>query len=518
MCSRTVHVFLVLFVTHVQAFSFNRDEICEVESIENLANLTKRFVESQLEDFEINTVDGSEDDSYYEYVDTDTTTENSSQHWEVNNGTILIKQCGKYDPKSKRPVIRDDKAVVLNTCYPERSRNASLVRCGKYNFTSYSGYIYHNDKQYGDEFLHFWFFVNKEPEPSRKPLVIFLQATPTTPILAVNPKTAQQFSTKPAGNMVWLTYTIPSGFSHFIAKKHTNPEHANTTVQQRTIKSIVERTYFAIKEFLQIFADFAQSEVYLAGTFGAGIIIPHLMQYIDERNEQSNFHINLKGAMLLHGFVDMVQMIDYGKCWLKLGVIDIHTSRLLHSSQELARATLNAEKYDDLKYYATNLLEIDSYYGPQRENIANKDEKFYTKESPYTKFNKILHVGGTTYHKNTPIIRESLMTPVGDILPKLLNKYRILYCNGQLENVTMYMTTALFLNQLQWTSATGWYNAPRLQWKNKKKEMLAYWKNYHNLHHVLIRNAGHAWFLKKPKIFNEMFAMFTQDGRHGLII
>ena len=109
------------------------------------------------------------------------------------------------------------------------------------------------------------------------------------------------------------------------------------------------------------------------------------------------------------------------------------------------------------------------------------------------KVRKAVHVGNLTFHTDSKVeeyLLQDIMQSVKPWVEILLEEYRVLVYNGQLDIIVAYPLTLGFLQALEWSGTAAYTTAPRFQW-HVGNDLAGYVKSVGHLTEVLVRNAGH---------------------------
>lgn len=123
-----------------------------------------------------------------------------------------------------------------------------------------------------------------------------------------------------------------------------------------------------------------------------------------------------------------------------------------------------------------------------------------------------IHVGNRSFdstgvEKNLQI---DIMKSVAPWISELLNKYRVLFYNGQLDIIIGYPLTLNFLQQLKFDGSDEYKNSQRKQWY-VNNELAGYIKKAGNLTEVLVRNAGHLVPRDQPLWAFDLISKFVRN-------
>jgi vitellogenic carboxypeptidase-like protein len=126
---------------------------------------------------------------------------------------------------------------------------------------------------------------------------------------------------------------------------------------------------------------------------------------------------------------------------------------------------------------------------------------------------KAVHVGNSTFHTDKKVeenLKQDMMQSVKPWVEVLLEEYRVLIYNGQLDIIVAYPLTLGFLQALEWSGATEYKTAPRVQW-HVGKDIAGYAKSVGNFTELLVRDAGHMVPSDQSKWALDLISRFTAN-------
>nr|CAD7429810.1 unnamed protein product [Timema monikensis] len=147
-----------------------------------------------------------------------------------------------------------------------------------------------------------------------------------------------------------------------------------------------------------------------------------------------------------------------------------------------------------------NLTGFDNYYNylHDRGSSLNGSYDIFVQK---TSTRKAIHVGNSTFHtidKVQNFLREDFAQSVKPWVEELLESYRMVVYNGQLDIVVAYPLTLTYLQALQWSGAALYKTAPRYKWQ-VGHDLAGFTKTVGKLTEVLVRDAGHMVPGDQPK-------------------
>jgi vitellogenic carboxypeptidase-like protein len=126
---------------------------------------------------------------------------------------------------------------------------------------------------------------------------------------------------------------------------------------------------------------------------------------------------------------------------------------------------------------------------------------------------KAIHVGNLTFHTDNKVeenLKQDVMQSVKPWVEVLLEEYRVLIYNGQLDIIVAYPLTLGFLQALEWSGAAAYKTAPRVQW-HVGNSLAGYAKSVGHLTELLVRDAGHMVPSDQSKWALDLINRFTAN-------
>ncbi|XKL68391.1 hypothetical protein PGB90_003882 [Kerria lacca] len=450
----------------------------------------------------------SYDYSFENYQDYEITSEEYTT--EEDKGKTSIDD---YNKRNK-PVIMEDGKVIVNRFNSQMSKNSTSVIPLYGTSTSYSGYFLVNE-QFGAH-LFFWFFLS-DTNAANAPLIVWLQGQPDSSVLIGFFKEHGPYFLDHDGilrkrdyawcrefNVLYIDHCIPCGFSY------ANFENGSTT----DIGSSSDYVYEALTQFYEIFEEFADNDLYLAGEYGCSKIIPIICETIHSQNKNKK-KMNLKGAIIGSGLFNINVMVNYGKFWLHSGLADINIMRNIGYLEETIRGYIRSDFEEDVLNYFRNYIfvklserDFNSAFDIRYVNASMNDKFQYLVAEPL--FRKWIHVGNRTYYEGHSYLSLQMLKETKDYVPELLQHYKMLYYNGQFDTLFPYYHTSKYLETLGWLGLEDWYQSTRKKWYVHDR-LIGYTKKHKTLTQVLVRNAGHMVGQTQPQSLFYLVKWFIND-------
>lgn len=393
------------------------------------------------------------------------------------------------------------------------------------NLQSYSGYFTVNDAFSSN--LFFWFFPARI-NAKNAPVVLWLQGGPgATSLIGLFGENGpfevkskglglRKYSWAISHNLIYIDNPVGVGYSFTEGGFATN----------ETV--IGESLYNALLQFFQLFPDLQKNEFYVTGESYAGKYVPAVAYTIHKSNPSSKLKINLQGIALGNGFTDPINQLDYSDYLYQLGLIDTNARQKLWTIQQQGMDLIYKQKWIEAFHLFDELLDGDlsghpslfknitgfsNYYNYLVSNDTSSDYIFMGKYIQSEGVRRAIHVGTIPFNGGeNPVVElnliEDIMQSVAPWVSELLNNYRVLVYNGQLDIIVAYPLTLNFLQNLDFNAADEYKTAQRHQWW-VDGDIAGYVKQAGNLTEVLVRNAGHMVPRDQPKWALDLITRFT---------
>ncbi|XP_071518889.1 probable serine carboxypeptidase CPVL, partial [Panulirus ornatus] len=254
--------------------------------------------------------------------------------------------------------------------------------------------------------------------------------------------------------------------------------------------------YAAIVQFFMLFPELKSNDFYVSGESYAGKYVPALTYTIHKKNPTAELKINLKGMAIGDGLCDPVTMTDYGDFLYNIGLIDEINLQYFKQQSELAISLINKQQWH--KAF---------------ESITPQDMGYWPKFINKPAVRKSIHVGNLTFNDGSVVenyLEEDVMKSVKPWIEELLDNYKVLIYNGQLDVIIAYTLTENFLNSLNWKYAAQYQQSPRYIWQ-VDHQVAGYVREVPGFVQVMIRNAGHMVPYDQPKWAFDMISRFTAE-------
>ncbi|XP_064648192.1 probable serine carboxypeptidase CPVL [Lineus longissimus] len=424
---------------------------------------------------------------------------------------------------------------LLESGQIEKARQLSLVGPLKgTNVKSYAGYLTVN-KPYNSN-LFFWFFPAKV-NPTKAPVVMWLQGGPGGSSMfglfvehgpfGVNAKAQlvpRNTTWQTNYSMLYVDNPVGTGFSF------TENEAGYATDEE----DVGNDMYSALVQFFQIYYEYSQLDFYVTGESYAGKYVPAIAYKIHsvQANGSAKSMINLRGIAIGDGLCDPEMMFPaFSGFVYNAGLMDenqsayakTQTDQIVEQIQQ--KQWINAFKtFDNLlngdlapyPSFYTNVTGSTDYYNYMRTK-SPADFNFFYKFLALPEVRLAIHVGNLTFNAGTEVEKHLLTDVMQSIKPwlaVLMNYYKVMIYNGQLDVIIPVPSTESFLMTVPWQHLDEYKRAERHIWKVHPDdgEVAGYVRRVHDFYQVIVRSAGHILPHDQPEVGHDLINRFI-SGR-----
>ncbi|CAH1237866.1 CPVL [Branchiostoma lanceolatum] len=432
-----------------------------------------------------------------------------------------ILQGGDYgDPLFLTPYLEQGMA--------EKARMLSEVKLPDTTISSYSGYLTVNKTD--DSNMFFWFFPALS-DPENAPVLLWLQGGPGgTDMYGLFTETGPFYITKDAQlmsrkvtwasaySMLYIDNPVGTGFSF------TKSDAGFSTNQEQ----VADNLYNALLQFYQIYPDFHKNDFYITGESYAGKYVPALSYKIHMENPTAKFKVNFKGIAIGDGLCDpLTQYAKLPEFLYHIGLLDEPQRRRIGVFVDIFGAQIVEKDFlGAFKTFETMLLGNTSYFF----NVTGSNDHFNylrTEESEEQNYyvdylalpevRKAIHVGNLTFHNYTEVLDhllEDFLKSVKPWVATIMDNYKVLIYNGQLDIIVGAPLTENFLWSLPWSKLQQYQKADRTVWKINPSdtEVAGFVRQVDNFYQVIVKGAGHILPFDQPERAFDMIDRFV-SGR-----
>ncbi|XP_078572238.1 putative serine carboxypeptidase CPVL [Branchiostoma floridae x Branchiostoma japonicum] len=410
----------------------------------------------------------------------------------------------------------------------EKARMLSEVHLPGTTVNSFSGYLTVN-KTYNSN-MFFWFFPALS-DPETAPLLLWLQGGPGgSSMFGLFSEMGPFYITKDSQLMMRKTTWVSQYSMLFI----DNPVGTGFSFTEsdagyaRNQTDVADNLYNALLQFFQIYPSYQKNNFYVTGESYAGKYVPALSYKIHMENPTAKFKINFKGMAIGDGLCD--PLTQYAKLpeflyhigladesqRLRIGVfVDIFGAQIVEGDFLGAFKTFENMLLGNTSYFYNITGSNDHYNFLRTEEPPEQD--YYVDYLALPEVRKAIHVGNLTFHDGTEVQKHLLQDFLKSVKPwvaTIMENYKVLIYNGQLDIIVGAPLTENFLWSLPWSRLEQYQKADRTVWKINPSdtEVAGFVKQVENFYQVIVKGAGHILPFDQPERAYDMIDRFV-SGR-----
>ncbi|ESO82474.1 hypothetical protein LOTGIDRAFT_134569 [Lottia gigantea] len=411
----------------------------------------------------------------------------------------------------------------------DKARELSMVSNLKnLPIKSYSGLLTVNETYSSN--MYFWFFP-AQVDPANAPVLLWLQGGPGGSSLfglfvEHGPYTVLEDGTLTLKNITWnkkysLLYIdnpVGTGFSF----TENNKGYATNEID------VGINLYKALVQFFQIYYEYQKNDFYITGESYAGKYVPAISYRIHLENPKAKIKINYKGMAIGDGLCDPETMMDkYANFMYNIGTLDENQRDFFQSQTDQAIQFIKQRKFLQAFRIFDFLLNGDETKGPAFYQNATGSTDYYNllrSKSPasfgyYNDFladpsvRKAIHVGNLTYNDGSAVEKylvNDIMDTVKPWISVLLDHYKVMIYNGQLDIIIAVPLTESWLQTVPWSGLDDYKKAPRGIWK-VNDDIAGYYRQVKNFYQIIVLGAGHILPHDQPERGYDMIQRFIEN-------
>jgi len=301
-------------------------------------------------------------------------------------------------------------------------------------------------------------------------------------------------------------------------------------------RGVVDQMLEFLRQFYVMFPEYRTSEFYIAGEYYGGKYGPALAYGIHQQRFDSNEALPLTGLIVADGWTDPeTQMTKYAGLLENFALIDSRQAAIVQKHMDMAQHELsrglliaafnwwNAVWGDYSLGYPSLFTNFTG--GTDTENLGTTNggksanarwHWIVTWLLRTASTRKALHIGhlgfGTRDVYKMFVESGDFMTSVKSELSTVMDNYRVLIYNGNLDGVCASPTTDAMVDSIVWRGEEQYLIAPRTIWRVRPDddEVAGYARQVLNgaFARVVVRNAGHLLPTDQPERAFDMIDRF----------
>ncbi|XP_071108883.1 probable serine carboxypeptidase CPVL isoform X3 [Haliotis cracherodii] len=304
--------------------------------------------------------------------------------------------------------------------------------------------------------MFFWFFP-AQVNPKTAPVLVWLQGGPGGSSLYGLFVEHGPFSVDEHGNLVRRNITWNSRYSMLYIDNPVGTGFSftgNDSGYANNEEDVARDLYSCLTQFFQIFTSYQSNDFYITGESYAGKYVPAISYKIHVENPTAKVKINFKGMAIGDGLSD---------------------------------PETNPK---DFSYHPLFLAR------PETRNA--------------------IHVGNLTFHDGSEVsehLSNDFMMSVKPWLATVMDNYKVMLYNGQLDIIVANPLTEAMLQTVDWRGLQAYKAAQRTVWKVNADddEVAGYVRQVDNFYQVVVRDGGHILPHDQPARSFDMIRRFVEN-------
>ncbi|GFT56660.1 probable serine carboxypeptidase CPVL [Nephila pilipes] len=391
------------------------------------------------------------------------------------------------------------------------------------NIPSYSGFFTVN-KAYNSN-MFFWFFpaMNNDREA---PVILWLEGGPGAsglfslfvihgPYIILENRSAalRKYTWAKEYNVIYVDNPVGTGFSF------TGSEDGYVTNEDE----VADDLYEFLRQFFQVYYEYGNNDFYIMGESYAGKYVPSIAYRIHNLGPPAE--VTFKGIAIGNGWCDPeTQVVNYSDYYYQLGVIDRKQASIVRNITNQVIQNIRNENYNEAGTLLGSVLgDNDPNYFLEFTGYEYPFFLLYTKLPPSelyfeqyvnsTRFRKAVHVGNLTFNDGLTVanfLSDDPMRSVKTLLIEIMNNYKVLIYNGQLDLNQPYPNMVYFLRSIEWNQSEEFRNADKKIWR-LNNEIAGYVHNVGDFYLALVRSAGHIVPRDQPEFAFDLITRFINE-------
>lgn len=212
------------------------------------------------------------------------------------------------------------------------------------------------------------------------------------------------------------------------------------------------------------------------------------------------------GIAIGNGLVDPGTMMEYGDMLYQMGMVDESERNVFHQKEDAFRAAVAQRRWRDAFHIFDELINGDKipypayfynvthsqYYFNILRTKAPEEFGYYNDYLDQCHVREAINVG-TQEFSNGSLVEDFMLDDipqsVATKLETLMENYRVLIYNGQLDIICGLPLTEAYLYKLNWSGAAAYKKAPKTVWKvdESDDEVAGYVRQVGQFYQVAVR-------------------------------
>jgi len=322
-------------------------------------------------------------------------------------------------------------------------------------------------------------------------------------------------------SMIFVDNPVGTGYSY------TEDERGYV---KNTEFDVANDLYIFLTAWFTAFPQYIANDFYATGESYAGKYIPSITYKIHTENQNNpKIKINLKGMSVGDGMMHpIIQATGYGDLLYNEGmaswdereywreqeakIVKLTQAGDLKGAFETFDPMMNADFYPYASYFS-NHTGLTDYFNLNQPNYpANPWDTWIVSDAARS----MIHVGDRAFNEGNSTVEfhliEDWFRSIAHLLPTILDNYKVLIYNGQLDIILSAPQCENFLQTLEWNNSKQWRAASKkIMYSDDKSDIQGYVKSADQFHYVVVRGAGHLLPQDQPQRAYDMITRFINN-------
>ncbi|CAL1299659.1 unnamed protein product [Larinioides sclopetarius] len=293
----------------------------------------------------------------------------------------------------------------------------------------------------------------------------------------------------------------------------------------RSEDQVADDLYEFLQQFFMLFPEYSSNDFYVLGESYAGKFVAAISYKIHSAGPPSQ--VKFKGLSIGNGFCDPKTQMNYSDHFYQLGLVDSRQAAVIKLEAEKAVKDIDEENFNAAFSHLNSivklipdltnpnyLLKFAGYNTPYNFLYTEKAKNlcYFIDYIELPEFRKAIHIGNTHFSDGKKVFKflsQDVMKTVRPKLVPLMNNYKTLIYNGQLDLSMPFTLMKDFLSTVDWKFSDDLKKAERKIWKLDGK-VAGYVHTVGDFYLALVRLAGHLVPYDQPDFALDLITRFIK--------
>lgn len=319
-------------------------------------------------------------------------------------------------------------------------------------------------------------------------------------------------------NMIYIDAPVGTGFSF------TEDENCYAKNQRMVRDDLFE----GLQQLYTIFPEIQPYDLFIVGESYGGKYGPAIAHKIHE--EKGVAKMKLKGMAIGDGWSDPETQAYYSDFLFQISLIDVEEAKFMKAEQDryiqmikkgdfVGALGVFAPLVDGEGSWLRNVTGFSWFNNFLKASPPSSAEGHEWDFKSFFKSNEsrnAIHVGSRVLSEGKIVAQHlegDIMDSVKPWVATIMENYRVLIYNGQLDIIVAPSLTENYIRSINWSGAEEYVKAPKAVWKLDPNDVepAGYLKKVGNFHRAILRNGGHNFILDQPRVALQLIDSFIHE-------